>query len=169
MGPFPASAPKNEIGNSERKRKVRPQLEIGEGKRGSGVDMEVENGSIYIPPPKVLFCFSTHFLRSLFCAGRFKPNYAGTRESQSQSACPELGKRVEKPATFLVFPGARLSRTPSLSGTLDASLRPGGGVVWRDMGSKLWWGGTGIRTPNLLLESQECNHTGAVPASNLKL
>ncbi len=37
------------------------------------------------------------------------------------------------------------------------------------MGSKLWWGSTGIRTPNLLLESQECSHTEAVPASNLKL
>ncbi len=44
---------------------------------------------------------------------------------------------------FFVIPGARLSRTPSLSGTLDASLRPGGGV-WGCSGSKLWWGGTGI-------------------------
>ena len=39
---------------------------------------------------------------------------------------------------FFVIPGARLSRTPSLSGTLGASLRPGGGVVvGRGMGSKL--------------------------------
>ncbi len=58
---------------------------------------------------------------------------------------------------FWGIPGARLSRTPSLSGTLDASLRPGGGV-WGCLGSKLWWCGTGIRTPDLLLESQECNH-----------
>ncbi len=31
------------------------------------------------------------------------------------------------------------------------------------MGSKLWWGGTGIQTPDFPLESQECNHyaTGA--------
>ena len=34
------------------------------------------------------------------------------------------------------------------------------------LGSKLfWWGSTGIRTPDLLLESQECNHyaTGGPP------
>ncbi len=37
---------------------------------------------------------------------------------------------------FFVIPGARLPRTPSLSGTLDASLRPGGGV-WGCLGSKL--------------------------------
>ncbi len=52
----------------------------------------------------------------------------------------------------------------SYTGTLDTSLRPGGGVRGC-LGSKLWWGGTGIRTPDLLLESQECNHyaTGAAP------
>ncbi len=78
------------------------------------------------------------------------------------------GKAVEKPYDywlfFLVIQGARLSRTPSLSGTLEASLRPGGGV-WGCLGSKLWWGGTGIWTPDLLLEIQECNHyaTGAAP------
>ncbi len=37
--------------------------------------------------------------------------------------------------TFFVIPGARLSHTPSLSGTLDTSLRPGGGVG--EVGSKL--------------------------------
>ena len=49
---------------------------------------------------------------------------------------------------FFVIQGARLSRTPSLSGTLDASLRPGGGL-------QTWWGGTGIQTPDLLHASQE--------------
>ena len=39
-------------------------------------------------------------------------------------------------------------------GTLDASLRPGGGV-WGCLGSKLWWGGTGIWTRDLLHASQE--------------
>ncbi len=34
-------------------------------------------------------------------------------------------------------------------GPLDASLRPWGGV-WGYLGSNLWWGGTGIRTPDLL-------------------
>ncbi len=43
---------------------------------------------------------------------------------------------------FLVIPGARLTPS-SLSGNLDASLRPGGGV-WGCLGSKLWWGSTGI-------------------------
>ncbi len=38
----------------------------------------------------------------------------------------------------------------------------------RDLGSKLWWGGTGIRTPDLPLESHERNHcaTGAAPSLN---
>ncbi len=67
---------------------------------------------------------------------------------------------------FFVIPGARLSRTPSLSGTLDASLRPGGGV-WGCLGSKLWWGGAGIWTPDLLLESQECNHYALVAAPKM--
>ncbi len=81
-----------------------------------------------------------------------------------------MGQEVLKTRVFLVIPGARLLRTPSLSGTLDASLRPGGGV-WGCLGSKLWWGGTGIRTPDLLLESQECNHyaTGAAPETSFIL
>ena len=35
---------------------------------------------------------------------------------------------------IFVIRGARLSRTPSLAGTLDTSLRPGGGVVGRGYG-----------------------------------
>ncbi len=38
---------------------------------------------------------------------------------------------------------ARLSACTIPFGTLDASLRPGGGV-WGCLGSELWWGGTGI-------------------------
>ena len=38
--------------------------------------------------------------------------------------------------------------------TLDTSWRLGGGV-WGCLGSKLWWGGTGICTPHLLHPSQE--------------
>ncbi len=48
-----------------------------------------------------------------------------------------------------------LWRTPShMGGALDTSLQPGGGV-WGCFGSKLWWGGTGIWTPDLLQVSQE--------------
>ncbi len=39
-------------------------------------------------------------------------------------------------------------------GTLDTSLQPGD-RVWGCLGSKLWWGGTGIRTPDLRHASQE--------------
>ncbi len=54
-----------------------------------------------------------------------------------------MGLVFHKLLVFFVIPGARLSRTPSLSDILDTSLRPGGGV-WGCLGSKLWWGGTGI-------------------------
>ncbi len=66
---------------------------------------------------------------------------------------------------FLVIPGARLSRTPSLSRTLDTSLRPGG-RVWGCLGSKLLWNGTGIQTLDLLLESQEFNRYATGPPLN---
>ena len=39
-------------------------------------------------------------------------------------------------------------------GILDTSLQPGG-RVWGCLGSKLWWGGTGIQTLDLLHASQE--------------
>ncbi len=44
-----------------------------------------------------------------------------SRESKKASS----GNNVFFKKSFLVIPGARLLRTPSLSGTLDASLRPG--------------------------------------------
>ncbi len=54
---------------------------------------------------------------------------------------------------FLVIPGARLSRAPSLSGPLThlCDLVEG----YRGDGLKSWWGGTGIWTRNLLHASQE--------------
>ena len=70
-------------------------------------------------------------------------------------------KTAAKLPFFVVIPGARLSRTPSLSGTLDTSLWPGGRVG--EVGSKLWWGGTRIQTPDLLHASQECNHYATGP------
>ncbi len=54
------------------------------------------------------------------------------------------GEEGLSPPLFFVIPGARLSRTPSLSGTFDASLQPGGRVVGRSMGSKLLRDSTGI-------------------------
>ena len=52
---------------------------------------------------------------------------------------PELIWEMET-ILFLVVPGAQLSRTPSLSGTLDTSLRPGGGVSREGYGLQTFGG-----------------------------